>query len=1226
MKRFLLLITTFLTFIGNTYVLADDIPTGLIRLKNRRTSTAYLTSTTAGSATGAAKKSGDYSQVWVCLTSGSGYTVRSAQTGEYLQANFGSPAAAATTLYIQVSPNATGYYNISSSSAFSGQTCMNLGNNGTSITKWSYSNDAGSDWAIEAVTDVSIDDVKERMLSMTGYAGELSEGKYYRVISSYGRALIDTPEVGGDMSTLPVDASDISQYWTLIKDGTGWRFKNVLTERIIARQTTTSAPFHTSTEANVNQFGLNVAFQVTRTADEWSYKWTIAFPGDQRGFHDASGQSHNMVLWNTSADASVWQFEECEVSQEAIDAARGKLNEYEEIVAQFEEIVKKKSTLQTALNALFDDKACTTLKEEIAALTDEQLAENASFATLTDDMKAMVLKIKNNTWQQFTDGDYTADYERFFRIADYKVYSHYQDMMNSSNFTMSNSFGKLSGPTGIVANKGDVIYIYVDANASSRCTLQLEAVSTDGVPGGNTTGVTTNLKQGLNLFQFAEQKMLYIFYQLNTTSGLYAQLKRYPDIKIHIEGGQLNGYWDATRGMTNADWKLLQKDLLKASPVLNLKTEHLVFCMNADKVKECEPNEMEGLMRIWDKIPANEERYMGIEDFEGRFRNIWNVFSIQSNYMYATTYGTYYNETTLPTVMNYATMCEPGNLWGPSHEIGHNHQASINVIGTTESSNNMFSNINTFEQGIWQTRRQLPPDVFSDLAKGTPWLGRDIWNTTSMFFQLYLYFHGMHHDDEFLPNLFRTMRKNPINKGTYNSSVTYTYTEDGVQKTGQGANVATGAKDYLHLAKMICDVAKADLSEFFEAYGMFVPVSNYHVGDYSNYVVTTTQAEIDAAKKYMQKYSKKLGNIMFIDDHIVRHPANPDNIFEGKPAADGLVKENFMQSAYNASTAGDVGDYEEFDGHEGYDVDGDYFKISGSSITFQGTGYVGHKFYDLDGNLIWATNAKKATLPTKLRTLGPDKYYVVAAQQNMEDVPCAYYHITKSKTYKSNVYFGQEDGSKEWIANESTDLTKYLPENAIAVLVSESAPESLKAETNVIAADGTATSIAINGDKPFYLPSDVTAASVAFQKAGTGYAALALPFDVTSDEVSSLQTASLTNDAVSIQDATAVAAGKPVVFNGKVDIKATEKLIKGGSYQAQSDIKILSSDGQSIEVAETASPFIFSFNNGDGISVIAADGKASSDAAEVFDLTGRRVQHLTKGGVYIIGGKKVIVK
>jgi len=552
---------------------------------------------------------------------------------------------------------------------------------------------------------------------------------------------------------------------------------------------------------------------------------------------------------------------------------------------------------------------------------------------------------------------------------------------------------------------------------------------------------------------------------------------------------------------------------------------------------------------------------MGVEDFEGRYRNVWNVFSIDYNYMFATTYGTYYNESTLETIMNYNNFRKPGALWGPSHEMGHNHQASINVIGTTESSNNLFSNINTFEQGVSTSRRQLPPDVFDALAKDVPWLGRDIWNTTSMFFQLYLYFHVQHHDDNFLPNLFRQMRKKPINKWS---------------GPGNGGPTSYGKDDYLHLAKMICDVAQADLSEFFEAYGMFKPVEMYEVGDYSTYFVTTTQADIDAAKKYMKKYPKKLGNIMFIDDHVVKRKAETNIKFAGLPQGDGYRYQNFEQSASSASDyANRTGDYEEYDGHEEYDVTDDYFTISSSTVKFTGSGYVGHKFYDLDGNLIWATNAKSATLPTSVRKLGPEKFTVVAAQQNMTDVPCPYFKRASSPVYKGDIYFGNEEDSKVWYANEATDLANYLPENAVMVMEADSLPENLLSTVNVVMGDSTATSLVINGDKAWYAPFDITAASVAFAKSNEGYAALNLPFAVTNEEIENLQTATLNNGVLTLSEAASVPAGQPAVVQGNVSLQLANTTVLAGSYQEQTDVPVLAADGQSVVMAETASPFTF---------------------------------------------------
>ena len=944
----------------------------LFRLRSRRSSSMYLTTRTAGTAIGAAKAAKGLSQIWIAEKAGSGYTLRSANTGQYLQAEFSTPAGSRSTMYIQFSPNNTGkqsYVNISSQANFSGLSCLNLGNDGKTLYKWSYAGDSGCDWAIELAEDVTEEDVKAHFSEITGYASELSEEKYYRIIACiYGRAITEA----ADLVAKEVDASNLSQYWRLEKQGNGYAIRSALTDQYIQRQTSTSTPYHMGSTPT--------PFNIRAVEDKWEPKWTIAYGSDGAGLHAAATQGYDVVLWSTNAEASVWALQEAEISQEELDAARRDRLAYEELV-------KNKATLQQNLDLLFADKACTQLKEGIQALTDEELEQNEAFQALTEDMKKMVLKVKNDTWQQFTNTTtgYTAPYERFFRVADYKIYSNHRDMAGAQHFTMSNYFGKLSGPTGIVANAGDIVCIYVGANPKAYTTLQVEAVSTDGVPGDHTTGEVADLKAGLNILRYSEQKQLYIFYQLNDARR---KLADFPDMTVHIEGGQLQGYWDATRGMTNADWLLLQQQLLKASPVLNLKTEHLVFAMDAALVKKAEPKEMEGLMRIWDRIPANEERYMGVEDFEGRYRNVWNCFSIDYNYMFATTYGTYYNNSTLPTIMNYANMTRTaGNLWGPSHEMGHNHQGSINVIGTTESSNNMFSNINIFEQGIASSRRHYPADNFAQMAAQKPWLQRDIWLTTSMFFQLYLYFHVQHHDDQFLPNLFRQMRKSPINKGTSTANVSYVNNE-GQSVTGT-VNVAQGSKDYLHLAKMICDVAQADLSEFFEAYGMFIPVERMHVGDYANYLVTTTQSQINAARAYMKKYEKKLGNIMFIDDRVSKKKADPDNIFEGVPAKDGYKMPINDENPYPSGRAYIGGDYESYT-DEAADVTDDYYKLSadGKTITFYGTGYAGHKFYDQEGNFLWATNAKTAKLPDCVLRHGMENITVMTAQYDMEDVLC----------------------------------------------------------------------------------------------------------------------------------------------------------------------------------------------------------------------------------------------
>ncbi len=1177
----------------------------LARFFSKRNTARYLTSNTKGAASGAALKSKtELSQIWLITYDGSsGYTFLNAETGQYLSSTFSAPSGSSTTMYIQRSPNNSDektdyYFNISTSSSFSGQTCLNLGNDGSTLYEWSCGDgDTGSDWAAEIVYELTVDDVIGNIQSSNEYASELKNGSYYRIINdSYGVCMT---EANNQLKCQNADESNFAQYWQLIKNGSKWYIKNVMTDNYVQSQNAFYTAYTTGTTP--------VSFTISSTGDDLANTWYI-YNANSNSTVLHCDASYTVVNWYTGNVASMWDFLEVELSEEDIAAAKDEFSEYTDIVENL-------SSIQASLDRLFQDKACTTLLDDIAALSDEELELNADYASLPTGIKEMVLKVKNDTWGlAATNTETTDSYERFFRIADYRPYSHYSTMSGNSYTGQSYAYGKLSGPTGIYINNGDLLYIYVDESPNKDCTLQVEIVNTDGVPGDHQTGATTDLTAGLNVLRGAEQDVVYIFYQLNDPAKYLAD---YPDIKIHIEGGTLNGYWDATRDMTNQDWANMKDlGLLSKCSVINLKTENLVFAMDSELVLSAmsaahksakdKQEDIELLMRIWDMIPANEQSYQGLEDMDGRFRNVWNCFSVNYNYMFATTYGTYYENSTLATIMNYYQFThqsegnEGGAIWGPSHEMGHNHQNAINLIGTTESSNNLFSNINMYEQGVSTTRGPSPVTNFDDyLANGTTWLGHDIWITTRMFFQLYLYFHVMEHDTLFVPNLFKALRKDPISKNGSNSK---------------------GKDDYLHFAEKVCEVANADLSEFFEAYGMFVPVDNYYVDDYSTYYVTTSQSDIDSSKKTMQKYEKKLGNIMFIDDHIVKHLADPDNKFEAVPASDGYKVNCATGTNYKVGTAGDVGDYEEYDGHTEYIVNSDYYTMSSTgSVTFKGSGFVGHKVYDLDGNLLWATNKTTVTVPSAIRSLFPYDVVVVAAEANMEDVPCPYYKQGGTDpVYRVNVSF--PDGTSTlWWANDNIDA--YLPENAIGVIGSTDAPETLTSSVNVINTDSTAQSIVINGDMECHIPQEFTAQSLQFTKSGDGYQALCLPFAV-SDTTTIIDGGYLYNADV--------AAGEPVVVEGDIDFSLEDVTLTAGDFTPAESGYVLSSDGSEVVAAEDITPFVYLFDTAFELGIYDAINEMLSspnaDENSVYDLSGRRLTKVTKPGIYIVNGVKTFVR
>ena len=1199
---------------------------GLVRITNRRTSPTNLADDETKTL-GMRANVNSLQQVWILEKRGVGYTLRNASTGRFLSStdNYRTPSPSSKTLYIQYSPNNSGkssYINISEMSDFSGSSCMNLGNDGTTLYKWSYKGDSGSDWTITAVENFTLEQVQADLLAKSPFKTP-EVGKYYR-IRNMGYDTYMNEDFGNNALSCEAKTDDkLSQYWTLVSASSDkYLLQNLCTQRYIVRQNGALSKQY-KTQADKPTAG----FTLTRNSDATNLLYYIVDNGNVALHCDAQSV---VVGWYTdNIPGSTWGFEEVELTDEFIQNGRNGLNAYAELKT-------KSSTYKSALNRLFKDGACTELNDEIQALSDEELAENADFKLLNADMQAMILKVKNNTWETCIGSNgYSRDFEKFFRVRDdYQVYSHFQKMAGNSYCGMSNSFGKLSGPTGICGNAGDIIYLYVDKEPNSNCTLQVEVIADSESPGDHQTGITTDLHKGLNAIILSNKSTVYIFYQLNDPGRFLAN---YPNMKIHIEGGQVQGYWDATRDMTNADWLLLREKMLNKSNILNLKSERLVFVMRNDLVQKAinADNNMEGLMRVWNTMLQNEEDLMGFQEkMKGKFNNIWNCFSINHSYMYATTYGTYYENSTLSTVMSYKALTETGGgaLWGPSHEMGHNHQACINGVGSTETSNNLFSNVNVYLHGVSTSRGDAAETCFSDFASEKSWVQRGTWAQARFYYQLYLYYHATGRNTNFYPKLFTLLRQNPINKGAWDSTLEADSDGDGVNDV-KGGYKSYGKNDYLHIAKKMCDAAGEDLSEFFEAYGMFIPVNNFYVGDYSNYWVTTTQTDINVAKKYMQRYPKA-GNIIFIEDRIKQSPSVANGPLEGKPK--GAYRVPISDEDCNQiGKHGDVGQYTDY--VDDYVTDGYYYITSTSSgnTTFKisGSGAVGFKVYDNNGKLVYLSNKKNFTMPSSVQKKIKDGFRIYAAEGNGYDVLIPYgpptYRGEMTAYYAGNptphtlYYYGTGTAGKSEIAP--------LPENSVAYIKADQTEKKLPTEEllqtpNVVSAEGVACQVQINGDKTYFVPTDFTAQQITFSKKGTGYQVLRLPFDTQAGlGFVDVDPADQLPDGL-------VPAGLPVLFQGNVNITESERKVNAGTFAETENGYIY--DGTSFVYAENISPFTYVWGEPDPDGINSPLLTSPKVEGFVYDLSGRKIANsqfsilnsqLPKG-IYIINGKKILIK
>lgn len=807
------------------------------------------------------------------------------------------------------------------------------------VVPWSPAAPGGqitpSEWVIREA-GISNDQVKQRLTQLSG-AKRPEDGKYYRIVCVDYKRPLKIDYANGTVTTENTSiANDYAQVWKLVAKDDRFDLVNAYTNQMIQRQSgALSKPYRTAASSNGG-------FKFSEVNDPFNLMFTMDDVFGV-GIHCAQSQGYQAVGWHTSASANNWVLYEVKVDEE-------KLRKAQEEYQAFHNLKDNANVHWQKLSKYFDDAAATKIAPAYADKTNDNLKTEMQNDGIPVILQNVVLKIKDQAWATYASGN---NWEERFRIASYKPYSDNDHW--AWKVGMSYKFGNLTNPTGITAYPKNTLLLFVDSDVPANATLEAETVELCSVEGNR-----ISLKKGLNVIAVEKQANLFVRYIVNThNSGM--KLAQFPDIKIHIEGGSVNGYFDLTKGDDNQVWKDLISDGLLQAKAVNLKTKNVVFHMNAAKVKAACPGPMANLLKIWDAIVQMEVDLKGLQaKVTDRCNNVLNATSVQSSYMYATTFGSYYEEGTLSSVMNYESMRLGGSIWGPAHEMGHCHQNLINMHGCTEVSNNLFSNVAVFNQGVMTSRGNGSSQFISEqYVAGNHFADYNIWCKTQLYFKLWLYFHAAGNQPDFYQKLFQLLNDDPMKK-PYDIN---------------------GPDEWLKFALKCCEAANADLSELFQMYGFFVPVHQKVVGDYSEKRLTATQAQIDAVLAKMHAYPKKLGNIVFIDDHIRRSPAT----YEGAPA--GTMRRDY-DDWVAIGKMGDHGQWEDFKPSAQQPGGARLLQCVKNndgtmSIAFDHVlpGTMGYKFYDTKGNLLFIANTDRVQLPSSVvNKLGGEQPVIKVAQ------------------------------------------------------------------------------------------------------------------------------------------------------------------------------------------------------------------------------------------------------
>lgn len=834
------------------------------------------------------------------------------------------------------------------------------------------------------------------LICIVSWSALPTTGKYYRFSNARnGNVLTEDIDNKTLVCRTQGKSTDYKQIWQLNANG---GLQNVYTHHYVQEKSGASTQFLTGTTS------ARVTF--TETAGKVLIRC---------GNYLHNDASNNVVVWNdTEATGNHWTFEEVTLTADELEKAYNEYHAYEQEENAFNTMLGKLQKQDyTSLSTFFEDNACTAMKETYKGMSDADLRKAVAEKGLPEQIQDIAVKVKNG-WTDETDAAISSQ----FRIQDYQAYSaagpwrwrNVDEATNKCTGLEASQINDMCNPTGIYTTGRDVLFVFVEDDIPTGCTLRLSSVD-EGVSGFgyNNYDNGQELKKGINIVACDNNlREHWIMYSVTNKNLRPADM---PKLKIHIEGGHVMGYVNVQgkdEDSANAEY---QKVLLAANKSaeaaqadkcrlrLAVKGNYGMFyfqimCYNriwsdgSDKLMVNKPkvastfeserwtsNYKQGFkiwksMRFYDSVLKWEWSLMGfIKEISEATKDaplyhccggedVYPTYCNNLAYAIMGTQGGNPHSSTGYTHMpgigavesSYNAERPDFDTWCVGHESGHNNQGSINLESSTESSNNLFSNVITYLYGYRMSRGGTFADNMAYTAQDVVFSWRDIGMTMRMYYNLYLYYHRAGHKQDFYPTLFTNLRRDPIRLGT------------------------TASTSWLHFYKKACEAAQEDLTEYFRHWGFFIPVDKGEFGDYTNRTVTCTQADIDEAIAWVKehKWPENKG-IIFIEDRI--QPVERTDIWAKagnlRPDNTGTMRD----ASYLHQTYGDLGHFTEFMPGNIQNATDYTYTVSGQEVKMTGKGGVGFNVYDADGNVICRSNKFSFNVPTSLST----KIYAVKA-------------------------------------------------------------------------------------------------------------------------------------------------------------------------------------------------------------------------------------------------------
>lgn len=438
-----------------------------------------------------------------------------------------------------------------------------------------------------------------------------------------------------------------------------------------------------------------------------------------------------------------------------------------------------------------------------------------------------------------------------YRVQYYEAYPPVEETARKLKTSGYNSF---ENPTGIYFSEGEEVVVLVGDTQGQSVSLRVHSFEPDGAD------QTYLLFPGTNRLKMKAKGLGY----LNFFTTDYA---RVAPVKVHIVGGQVNGYFDKSND-NNADWqKLLENAVCN---IMDIKGDYVNLAYRVSSLKKHCPEKGRELIDAYDEIIDIQHEMMGLKKYNIRPKNHMFAREVEGG-LYADGWGAAFAWDCMHELANPDKI--KAGLWALAHEFGHVNQIrpGLKWVSTTEVTNNIFS--------VW-TRYLLDP-VYRNLehervndgdnnrvlggrfnaylnygiVKGEQWLcqrGQD---------RMKDYENGGDHFVKLCPLWQLQLYYAVAGKGNYWQKADWFADVAQIVRNTDESRMSDGQLQ-LNFMRNVCDIVKEDLSDFFIRAGMLKPIDKY-MDDYGRAQLTITRQQCDELVKYLSRYPKPASPVIY---------------------------------------------------------------------------------------------------------------------------------------------------------------------------------------------------------------------------------------------------------------------------------------------------------------------------------------------------------------------------